>query len=139
MKLPELAIEKRTVTYFIGVLLVVGGVGSFFTLGWLEDPVFTVKTAAVVTSYPGASAEEVELEVTDRLEIALQELPQLDELFRLDNDPIRGHRHQRTEVPRARSIAMIAERVGALGVDQRDIGGQGFLDETAPPFGSTAP
>ena len=81
MKLPELAIEKRTVTYFIGVLLVVGGVGSFFTLGWLEDPVFTVKTAAVVTSYPGASAEEVELEVTDRLEIALQELPQLDELY----------------------------------------------------------
>ena len=81
MSLPELAIQKRAVTYFVGALLLFGGVGSFFSLGWLEDPTFTVKTAAVVTSYPGASAEEVELEVTDRLEIALQELPQLDELY----------------------------------------------------------
>ena len=81
MTLPELAIQKRAVTYFFGALLLFGGVGSFFTLGWLEDPTFTVKTAAVVTSYPGATAEEVELEVTDRLEIALQELSQLDQLY----------------------------------------------------------
>ncbi|MDJ0686014.1 MAG: efflux RND transporter permease subunit [Alphaproteobacteria bacterium] len=81
MSLPEIAIEKRNVTYFFGILLLVGGIGSFFSLGWLEDPEFTVKTAAIVTAYPGASAEEVELEVTDRLEIALQELTQLDELY----------------------------------------------------------
>jgi len=81
MTLPELAIQKRAVTYFVGVLLVFGGVGSFFSLGWLEDPEFTVKTAAIITPYPGASPEEVELEVTDPLEQALQELPQLDELY----------------------------------------------------------
>ncbi len=81
MSLPELAIQKRAVTYLVCALLLVGGVGSFFSLGWLEDPEFTVKTAAVITSYPGASAEEVELEITDRLEQALQELPQLDELY----------------------------------------------------------
>ncbi len=81
MSLPEIAIQKRAVTYFLAVLLLCGGVGSFFSLGWLEDPTFTVKTAAIVTSYPGASPEEVELEVTDRLEVALQELPQLDELY----------------------------------------------------------
>ena len=81
MNLPELAIQKRAVSYFLGALLLFGGVASFFALGWLEDPEFTVKTAAIVTPYPGASAEEVELEVTDRLEIALQEMPQLDELY----------------------------------------------------------
>ena len=75
MSLPELAIQKRAVTYFVSALLLVGGVGSFFSLGWLEDPEFTVKTAAVVTSYPGASAEEVELEITDRLEQALKSKP----------------------------------------------------------------
>ncbi len=81
MSLPELAIQKRAVTYFVCLLLLVGGVGSFFSLGWLEDPDFTVKTAAIITPYPGASPEEVELEVTDLLEQALQELPQLDELY----------------------------------------------------------
>lgn len=81
MSLPELAIEKRAVTYFFIALLVFGGVSSFFSLGWLEDPEFSVKTAAIITSYPGANAEEVELEVTDLLEQALQEMPQLDELY----------------------------------------------------------
>jgi multidrug efflux pump subunit AcrB len=81
MSLPQIALEKRAVTYFACFLLMIGGIGSFFSLGWLEDPTFTVKTAAIVTPYPGASPEEVELEVTDRLEKALQELPQLREIY----------------------------------------------------------
>lgn len=81
MNLAKLSIEKRAVTYFLALLLLIGGVGSFFTLGWLEDPEFTVKTAAIVTPYPGASPEEVELEVTDRFEIALQEMEQVKELY----------------------------------------------------------
>jgi multidrug efflux pump subunit AcrB len=80
MFLPKIAIEKRVVTYFTVVLLVVGGIGSFFSLGQLEDPEFTVKTALVSTNYPGASAEEVELEVTDRLELAIQDMKQIDYL-----------------------------------------------------------
>ncbi len=78
MNLAALAIEKRTVTYFAVCLIIVAGIASFFQLGQLEDPEFTVKTAIVTTAYPGASQEEVELEVTDRIEIALQEMPQLD-------------------------------------------------------------
>ncbi len=81
MNLTALAIENRVVTYFFAFLLVVGGIGSFFQLGQLEDPDFTVKTAVVVTEYPGASPTEVELEVTDRIERAIQELPQLDSLY----------------------------------------------------------
>jgi multidrug efflux pump subunit AcrB len=59
-------------------LLLVAGSASFFQLGQLEDPQFTVKTAVVVTTYPGASPEQVELEVTDRIELAIQEMPQID-------------------------------------------------------------
>ena len=77
MNLTRFAIENRTLTQFITFLLVVGGIWSYFQLGQLEDPDFTVKTAVVVTQYPGASPEEVELEVTDRIETAIQEMPQL--------------------------------------------------------------
>ncbi|MGD8957469.1 MAG: efflux RND transporter permease subunit, partial [Chromatiaceae bacterium] len=77
MNLPRLAVEHRTLTNFIVFLVVVGGIYSYFTLGQLEDPDFTVKTAVVITQYPGATPEEVELEVTDRLETAIQEMPQL--------------------------------------------------------------
>nr|NIO09398.1 AcrB/AcrD/AcrF family protein [Deltaproteobacteria bacterium] len=81
MSLPALAIEKKTVTYFGVFLLVVGGIFSYFQLGQLEDPDFTIKTAAIITPYPGATPEEVELEVTDRIEKAIQEMPQLDTLY----------------------------------------------------------
>ncbi len=47
------------------------------TIGRLEDPAFTLKQAIIFTPYPGATAEEVELEVTEPLESALQQLKQL--------------------------------------------------------------
>ena len=81
MNLAELSISKRTITYFATVLLVVGGIFSYFQLGQLEDPEFTIKTAAIVTSYPGASAEQVELEVTDRIETKLQEMSELKHVY----------------------------------------------------------
>ena len=83
MTLSQAAIEKRAVTSFVAVLIVAGGIFSFFQLGWLEDPDFSVKTAIIFTPYPGASAEEVESEVTDLLETALQEMSQVDELYSL--------------------------------------------------------
>lgn len=78
MSLASGAVEKSAITWFTMVLIFVAGIGSFFSLGQLEDPEFTVKTAVITTQYPGASPEEVELEVTDRIEMALQELHQLD-------------------------------------------------------------
>ena len=80
MNLAKIAIEKKAVSYFITFLLVVGGIASFFSLGQLEDPEFSIKTAVIATKYPGASAAEVELEVTDRIEIALQQLKTIDYL-----------------------------------------------------------
>ncbi|MDJ0950284.1 MAG: efflux RND transporter permease subunit [Alphaproteobacteria bacterium] len=80
MNLAGIAIEKRAVTYFAVFLLFAAGIGAFFNLGQLEDPEFTVKTAVVVTPYPGASPKEVELEVTDRIELALMEMAEIDYL-----------------------------------------------------------
>lgn len=81
MNLPALAIEKKPITYFAVFLLVAGGIFSYFQLGQLEDPEFTVKTAAIITTYPGASAEQVELEVTDRIETKLQEMLEVKNIY----------------------------------------------------------
>ena len=78
MNLTQIAIEKKAVSYFFLFLLVTGGIASFFSLGQLEDPEFTVKNAIITTLYPGASPAEVELEVTDRIELVIQELHQLE-------------------------------------------------------------
>jgi len=83
MSIPAQAIERKTLTRFIVFLMLVGGIFSYFQLGRLEDPDFTIKTAVIATQYPGASAEEVELEVTDRIELALQEMPELDNMYSL--------------------------------------------------------
>jgi len=78
MNLTAAAIEKKTVSYFAFVLIFVAGIAAFFSLGQLEDPDFTIKTASITTYYPGANADEVELEVTDRIELAIQQMKQLD-------------------------------------------------------------
>lgn len=75
------ALEHRTVVYFVAILLLIGGGVSFFALPQLEDPVFTVKTAVITTKYPGASPQEVELEVTDLLESAIQEMTQVKNIY----------------------------------------------------------
>ena len=77
MNLAEFAIRQRTFVSFFCVLCVIAGIASYFKLGKLEDPSFTVKSAVVVTLYPGASASEVEQQVTDKLETKLQEMGSL--------------------------------------------------------------
>lgn len=80
MNLAEYSIKKKTITLVVTLLLVVGGVLSFDTIGKLEDPEFIIKDAVVITGYPGASPQEVEEEVTDRVETAIQQLGQLKEI-----------------------------------------------------------
>ena len=77
MDLSSLSVNKRSQAWFITAVLLLAGLGSYKILGQLEDPEFTVKTAMVITTYTGATAEEVELEVTDPLELAIQEMAQV--------------------------------------------------------------
>ncbi len=53
--------KNKALVYFFVFVLVVGGIYSFFTMSKLEDPAITVKQAMVVTTFPGASAWQVEL------------------------------------------------------------------------------
>ena len=76
----EWALEHRAFTGFMMVLLLVGGIFAYTQLHQREDPEFTFRTMVVKTIYPGATAREVEDQVTDRLEKKLQELPNLDNL-----------------------------------------------------------
>ncbi len=77
MNVAETAIKHRiTMLVFILVISIAGYI-SYYKLGWLEDPEYTIKDAIITTQYPGATAEEVEQEVTDPMENAIQELKQL--------------------------------------------------------------
>jgi multidrug efflux pump len=78
--LSEWALEHLAFTGFMMVLLLLGGIFAYFTLEQREDPKFTFRVMVVKTLYPGATALEVEKQVTDRLEKKLQELPSLDYL-----------------------------------------------------------
>jgi len=77
MKLTEFCLENRVTTLVLTGVVVAAGVGTYSSMGRLEDPEFTIKEAVIVTPYPGATAEEVEQEVTDKIEIAVQRLGQL--------------------------------------------------------------
>jgi multidrug efflux pump subunit AcrB len=81
VNLAKAALEYRAISYFLTFLLLVVGVFSYFSLGQLEDPEFSVKTAAVTVNYPGASAEQVELEVIDLIETKLQEMVELKHIY----------------------------------------------------------
>ena len=71
MNLTALAIEKKAVSYFGLFLLVVTGIASYFSLGQLEDPEFSIKTAVITTPYPGASPAEVERGILLAIEDAI--------------------------------------------------------------------
>jgi multidrug efflux pump subunit AcrB len=80
MNLAELAIRNKVTTLVLSTVLFAGGIVSFNNLSRLEDPEFTIKEALVVTPYPGATAAEVETEVSDKIERAVQQLGQLKEV-----------------------------------------------------------
>jgi multidrug efflux pump subunit AcrB len=68
-------------------MAILGGIIAYQNIGRLEDPEFTIKQALIITPYPGASAEEVAKEVTNPIEIACQQLGQLD---RVESESSRG-------------------------------------------------
>jgi multidrug efflux pump subunit AcrB len=78
--LSEWALHHRSLVAYLIVVLMLGGVLSYFRLGRAEDPDFTFKAMVVRTLWPGATAHEVELQVSERIEKRLQEVPWVDVL-----------------------------------------------------------
>lgn len=77
MDIARHAIDRPVNTWLMVLICLLGGIWGILTLGRLEDPEFTLKMAIVATPYPGATAEEVELQVTDQLESAIQQMSQI--------------------------------------------------------------
>ncbi|NBP46143.1 MAG: efflux RND transporter permease subunit, partial [Betaproteobacteria bacterium] len=74
------AIEHAALTRYLMWVLLVLGVAAYFQLGQDEDPPFTFRIMAIRTVWPGATAQEVAEQVTDRIEKALQETPSADRI-----------------------------------------------------------
>jgi multidrug efflux pump len=78
--LSEWAITHRTLVLFM--ILILGGAGffSYLNLGRAEDPSFTIKAMIVGVQWPGATANEMQTQVADKIEKKIQELPWLDRI-----------------------------------------------------------
>ncbi|GKQ46194.1 efflux RND transporter permease subunit [Pseudomonas syringae] len=72
--LSALAVRERSITLFLICLISLAGVIAFFKLGRAEDPAFTVKVMTVVSVWPGATAQEMQDQVAEKIEKRLQEL-----------------------------------------------------------------
>ena len=77
MNIAEVSIRKSVITWTITVVMLILGYQAYQNLPRLEDPEFVIKDAVVITSYPGASPQEVQEDVTERIEKAIQEMGQL--------------------------------------------------------------
>ena len=77
MKLIKYFLQKRSVTLLLLLLIFFGGLFAYAKMGKLEDAPFTIKQALVLTPYSGASPSEVQSQVTDVLEEAIQSLGEL--------------------------------------------------------------
>lgn len=72
--LSALAVRERSITLFMVCLITLAGLVAFFKLGRAEDPAFTVKVMTIVTAWPGATAQEMQDQVAEKIEKRLQEL-----------------------------------------------------------------
>ena len=82
LNLSAMAVRQRAVTLFFMLLSIAAGVYAFISLGRAEDPAFTVRVVAVSAIWPGATPEELQTQVVDRLEKRLQEV---DYLFKIES------------------------------------------------------
>ena len=78
MDLTRFAIANNRVTAVLLAAVLVAGYSAYATMEQAMDPGFTIRTAQIVTRFPGAGPDRVEELVTDKIETAIQELPELD-------------------------------------------------------------
>ena len=72
--LSALAVRERSITLFLIVLISLAGLVAFLKLGRAEDPAFTVKVMTIITAWPGATPQDMQEQVAEKLEKRMQEL-----------------------------------------------------------------
>src|SRR5215218_682345 len=80
LNLSDWAVHHPALVLFLILVIGLGGALSFGRLGRSEDPNFTIKVAIVTAVWPGATAQEMQDQVSDRIEKKLQELPYFDKV-----------------------------------------------------------
>ncbi|MEP5765891.1 MAG: efflux RND transporter permease subunit [Halieaceae bacterium] len=80
MNIGEYSVNNKVVSWLLIIILVGGGILAFEGMGKLEDPAFTIKMAKIITQYPGATATEVQEELTYHIEDALQRMEQIKDI-----------------------------------------------------------
>ncbi|MBP5522771.1 MAG: efflux RND transporter permease subunit, partial [Bacteroidaceae bacterium] len=78
MNISKWALDNKNLVNFLVFCLMIGGIFAYSSMSKLEDPEIKVRQAMVITTYPGASAHQVELEVTDPLEKSIKEMASVD-------------------------------------------------------------
>ena len=76
--LSEVSIHNRVLVWYFIILVAIAGIFSYMKLGRMEDPTYTVRTMVVSVAWPGATAEQMQEQVTDKIEKKLQDTPNLD-------------------------------------------------------------
>ncbi len=74
------ALDHPALTRYLMVVLLLLGVAAYFQLGQDEDPPFTFRAMVVQAFWPGASAQQMAEQVTDKIEKALQQVPHADKI-----------------------------------------------------------
>ncbi|MEA3641417.1 MAG: efflux RND transporter permease subunit, partial [Lamprobacter sp.] len=87
MNIAEYSVKTPVISWLLVIILVGGGIWGFQSMGKLEDPAFTVKLAKVITYYPGASAQQVQDEVSYHVEEAIQLMEQVKGIKRSVSRP----------------------------------------------------
>ena len=75
--LTELSLRHRALVWYFIIVFTIGGVFAYNALGRMEDPAFTIRQMVVTAAWPGATAEEMQEQVTDKLERRFQDTPGL--------------------------------------------------------------
>ena len=80
MNISKWALNRGVLIHAFVAVLIIGGLWAFTQMPKLEDPAIRVKQALVVATYPGASAHQVELELTDPIEKSIRQMPDIDHI-----------------------------------------------------------
>lgn len=83
MNIPKYSLENRKVVFFFLAVMLIGGIVSFFKLAKKEDSPFVIKTAVLITQYPGATPQEVEELITEPIE---REIQSMSDVFQIKSE-----------------------------------------------------
>ncbi|MDY6268224.1 MAG: efflux RND transporter permease subunit [Selenomonadaceae bacterium] len=76
--LTEVSLKNKALVWYFIIVTAIGGIFCYNKLGRMEDPQFTIRQMVISAAWPGASADDMQNQVTDKLEKKLQDTPGLD-------------------------------------------------------------